>query len=122
MDRPSPVERSAGLSQLSMLWLRLGIRHKRIEPSKPQQNGRHERMQQTLKQETANPPERNLRRQQMAFLRFQQEYNQERPHETLNYATPASRYAGSERRCPAKLLNSNIPRERTCVECRITEM
>jgi transposase InsO family protein len=25
----------AGLSQLSMLWLRLGIRHERIEPGKP---------------------------------------------------------------------------------------
>jgi hypothetical protein len=92
-----------------MLWLRLGIRHERIEPGKPQQNGRHERMHQTLKQETANPPERNLRRQQMAFLHFQQEYNQERPHEALNYATPASRYAGSERRYPAKLPELEYP-------------
>ena len=81
----------AGLSQLSMLWLRLGIRHERIEPGQPQQNGRHERMHRTLKQETATPPERNLRRQQMAFLRFQEEFNQARPHEALQYGTPASR-------------------------------
>jgi transposase InsO family protein len=88
----------AGLSQLSMLWLRLGIRHERIDPGRPQQNGQHERMHLTLKQETANPPERNLRRQQMAFLRFQQEFNQTRPHEALQYETPGSRYIGSERR------------------------
>jgi putative transposase len=99
----------AGLSQLSMLWLRLGIRHERIEPGKPQQNGRHERMHQTLKKETASPPERNLRRQQMAFLRFQQEYNQVRPHEALDYATPASRYVGSQRRYPAKLPELEYP-------------
>jgi len=35
----------AGLSELSAWWLKLGIRHERIEPGKPQQNGRHERMQ-----------------------------------------------------------------------------
>jgi len=99
----------AGLSQLSMLWLRLGIRHERIEPGQPQQNGRHERMHQTLKKETASPPERNLRRQQMAFLRFQQEYNQVRPHEALDYATPASLYVGSQRRYPAKLPELEYP-------------
>jgi transposase InsO family protein len=99
----------AGLSQLSMLWLRLGIRHERIEPGQPQQNGRHERMHQTLKQETATPPQRNLRQQQMAFLRFQHEYNHDRPHEALQYATPASRYAGSERRYPAKLPELEYP-------------
>jgi transposase InsO family protein len=110
-DNGSPFASRApgGLSQLSMLWLRLGIRHERIEPGKPQQNGRHERMHQTLKHETASPPERNLRRQQMAFLRFQQEYNQTRPHEALQYETPASRYVGSERRYPARLPELEYP-------------
>src|SRR6202011_2713625 len=65
-----------GLSQLSGWAIQLGIVPERIEPGQPQQNGRHERMHKTLKQETASPPERNLRRQQIAFLRFQQEYNQ----------------------------------------------
>jgi transposase InsO family protein len=99
----------AGLSQLSMLWLRLGIRHERIEPGKPQQNGRHERMHQTLKKETASPPQRNLRQQQKSFLQFQKEYNQDRPHEALEYETPASRYEGSERRYPAKLPELEYP-------------
>src|ERR1051325_1205330 len=31
----------AGLSQLSVWWMRLGITHERTEPASPQQNGRH---------------------------------------------------------------------------------
>jgi len=38
-------------------WIKLGIRPERIEPGKPSQNGRHERMHRTLKQETAQPRE-----------------------------------------------------------------
>ena len=41
------------LSKLSVGWLRLGIAIERIKPACPQQNGRHERMQLTLKQEAA---------------------------------------------------------------------
>ena len=37
-------------------WIRLGIRPETIEPGKPQQNGRHERMQRTLKREATRPP------------------------------------------------------------------
>lgn len=36
-------------------WLRLGIKIQRIEPGYPQQNGRLERMQLTLKKETTKP-------------------------------------------------------------------
>jgi putative transposase len=45
-----------GLSTLSVWWLRLGIGLERIEPGKPQQNGRHERMHRTLKEATALEP------------------------------------------------------------------
>ena len=41
---------AGGLSRLSTWWLKLGIRHERITPGKPQQNGRLERMHRTLKQ------------------------------------------------------------------------
>ena len=44
------------LSRLSIWWLKLGIIPERIEPGKPAQNGRHERMHRTLKRETASPP------------------------------------------------------------------
>ena len=66
-------------------------------------------MHQTLKQETASPPERSVRQQQMAFLRFQQEYNRTRPHEALQYETPASCYIGSERRYPSKMPELKYP-------------
>ena len=57
----------ARLSTLSAWWLRLGITPELIEPGKPQQNGRHERMHRTLKAQTARPPEADLRSQQKRF-------------------------------------------------------
>jgi putative transposase len=92
-----------GLSRLSMRWLRLGIVAQRSRPASPQDNGRHERMHRTLKQETLCPPERNPRRQQDAFRRFQKIYNDERPHESLHYQTPASCYARSLRPFPRRV-------------------
>src|SRR5690606_6032106 len=38
----------AGLSRLSVWWLKLGIRPERIDPGCPEQNGQHERMHRTL--------------------------------------------------------------------------
>ena len=98
-----------GLSRLSVWWLRLGIGLERIEPGHPEQNGRHERMHRTLKQETARPPERTLRAQQRAFDRFRLEYNEERPHEALAMATPASLYEPSPRRFPSRLPEMEYP-------------
>ena len=110
-DNGSPFASRApgGLSRLSMWWLRLGIRHERIEPGCPQQNGRHERMHQTLKQETAMPPRANLRRQQEAFRAFEQEYNYERPHEALENRTPADVYMRSPRSYPPRLPELEYP-------------
>jgi len=73
----------AGMTELSVWWHKLGIRHERIAPGKPQQNGRLERFHLTLKQRTATPPEASLRRQQRTFDRFRKEYNEDRPHEAL---------------------------------------
>ncbi len=91
------------LSRLSIWWIRLGIYPELIEPGKPQQNGRHERMHKTLKQETTRPPAKTMRGQQRRFDRFVQEFNEERPHEALEQDTPASRYATSSRSFPIKL-------------------
>jgi putative transposase len=92
-----------GLSRLSMRWVKLGILAERSRLASPQDNGRHERMHLTLKQATLAPPERNARRQQEAFDRFQHEYNHERPHEALDDATPASRYTASPRAMPRRV-------------------
>lgn len=92
-----------GLSRVSMQWVKLGIVPERSRPASPQDNGRHERMHSTLKQATLQPPERNARRQQGAFDRFQHEYNHERPHEALADQTPASCYAASSRPMPRRV-------------------
>ena len=86
-----------GLSRLAVWWLRLGIGIERIKPGKPQQNGRHERMHLTLKQETTRPAAHNSLAQQGRFEAFVEEFNSLRPHEALEMHTPASRYAPSPR-------------------------
>lgn len=93
----------AGLSVLSLYWMKLGIIPERIAPGHPEQNGRHERIHRTLKAETANPPAAHRRAQQAAFHRFQFIYNQQRPHEALAMKTPASCYQPSPRPYPARL-------------------
>lgn len=91
-----------GLSRLAVWWLKLGITPDRIEPAKPQQNGRHERMHRTLKAETAKPPAASLRAQQRRFDRFRQEYNEERPHQALGGDPPSSRFSPSRRTYPTR--------------------
>ena len=93
----------AGLSRLSVWWLRLGIVPERIDLGRPDQNGRHERMHRTLKAETASPPASSIRAQQRSFDRFREEFNEERPHEALGQVTPASVYGPSPRPYPARL-------------------
>jgi transposase InsO family protein len=91
----------AGLSRLAVWWMKLGIVAERIAAGHPEQNGRHERMHRTLKQETATPPAANRRAQQRAFNRFRQEYNEQRPHEALGMQTPSAVYRPSPRAYPA---------------------
>jgi transposase InsO family protein len=92
----------ARLSRLSVRWLKLGIRLERIEPGHPEQNGRHERMHRTLKQETARPPAVSRGAQQERFDRFRSIYNEQRPHEGLAQQTPAELYHPSGRPYPEK--------------------
>jgi transposase InsO family protein len=92
-----------GLSRLSMRWVRLGIVAERSRPASPQDNGRHERMHRTLKQDTLSPPARDPKRQQEAFRVWQKRYNEDRPHESLGYQSPASCYARSPREFPRRV-------------------
>jgi putative transposase len=93
----------ARLSRLSAWWIRLGVMPEFIEPGRPQQNGRHERMHLTLKAETTRPPAHSLAAQQRKFNVFVEEFNHERPHEALDQQTPATWYEPSPREMPMKL-------------------
>jgi putative transposase len=99
-DNGSPfASRGAGgLSRLSVKLIKAGVMPERIAPGKPQQNGRHERMHLTLLQDVANPPANSLREQRKRLRDFQRSYNEERPHQALDNATPAERYQPSPRR------------------------
>jgi putative transposase len=101
----------AGLSRLAVWWMKLGIVPERIEAGHPEQNGRHERMHRTLKQEVAQPPAANRREQQQSMDRFRQEYNQVRPHEALDMRTPSAVYELSPRSFPARVPEPEYPDE-----------
>lgn len=87
-----------GLSRLSAYWLKLGIALERIDPGHPEQNGRHERMHRTLKQETTRPSAGTLLAQQERFDEWVSTFNEARPHESLNQEPPSTVYVASERR------------------------
>ena len=53
-------------------------------------------MHRTLK-ESIGAPARNLRAQQVELDRFRHHYNEERPHEALDFAVPGARYQASPR-------------------------
>ena len=93
----------ARLSTLAVWWIRLGILPERIDPGHPEQNGSHEQFHRVLKAETARPPASSARAQQRRFTRFCTEYNDERPHESLQQTVPAQHYRPSSRALPRRL-------------------
>lgn len=99
----------AGLSRLSVWWIKLGIHPVRIEPGCPQQNGRHERIHRTLKAEATRPPAGNLAAQQRVLERFRHCYNEERPHRALDGEVPAALYRASSRTYPEREPKINYP-------------
>ena len=90
---------AGGLSRLSVQVIKAGVTPERIVPGKPQQNGRHERMHLTLRQ------------QREAFRAFQRVYNEERPHQALGDAVPADLYGPSQRRWDGVLREPVYPAE-----------
>jgi transposase InsO family protein len=104
-DNGTPFSATHGISELTVWWIQLGIEPERIERGKPTQNGRHERMHRTLKQDAIQSvkPAGSFWAQQRIFDRFRHEYNEERPHEALSDEPPASCYEPSPRRYPTKL-------------------
>jgi putative transposase len=84
-----------GLSRLSAWWVALGIDLERGRPSKPQDNGGHERLHRDVATELESlgqgaTPE--------ALELWREEFNRERPHEALGMRCPAELYCHSVRR------------------------
>ena len=75
----------------------VGVRHIRSTPGHPQTCAKIERFHQTLKRALRAQPlaktHRELQRQLDDYVAF---YNQQRPHSSLNGATPAERWSTSE--------------------------
>ena len=97
-----------GLTAMSVWWIKLGIRHERIDPGNPQQNGRHERFHFTLL-EAMRPPAPNRADQARRFAAFARDYNEERPHEALGQRPPAALYQRSPRSMPSRLPEPDYP-------------
>jgi len=93
------------LTQLSVWWLKLGLRLERIEPGKPQQNGRLERFHRTL-EEVVGSPAKDARAQQRPLDYWRQDYNEVRPHEALGCVYPPMPTKRASRRYPCKLVDS----------------
>jgi transposase-like protein len=84
------------LSALSVKLIKTGVIPEWIDPGKPYQNGRHERMHRTLNEEGMFP-ELTLEEQQLKFRDFIRYFNHERPHEALGQKSPGSVYVRSDR-------------------------
>ncbi len=100
---------SIGITRLAVKILRAGIVLERIEPGKPQQNGRHERFHLTLQQETVRPAAENMQAQQLRFDAFRHAYNEQRPHEALQQRPPCTAYIASGRAFPKRLGEPEYP-------------
>jgi transposase InsO family protein len=85
-------------------WMRLGIHVLHGRPAHPQTRGKIERWHATIATDLfqfARFPD--LDATQVAFDRFRQEYNTDRPHEALAMQVPLSRYHASLRPLPEHL-------------------
>lgn len=104
-DNGSPFAANglAGLSSLAVWLIKLCIVPERIRSGHPEENGRHERMHLTLKRETANPPKWNQSQQQKSFNSFKTIYNEQRPHEGIEFNRPAWLYSASEKVFPKQI-------------------
>jgi transposase InsO family protein len=94
---PFAGKTTGGLSRLSIWFIQQGIIPERIGKGCPQENGRHERMHRTLKNEALDEIAKNLKDQQKSFDIFRHDYNNDRPHEALNDKTPEECYKKSHR-------------------------
>ena len=83
------------LSRLSISLIKAGVKPLWIEPGKPQQNGRHERMHGTMESELGKPAANSISELKTKLEKFQYYYNYERPHEAIGQIPPGKVYQPS---------------------------
>lgn len=102
-DNGAPFATTAaplGLSRLSAWWVALGIDLDRSRPAHPQDNGAHERLHKDIEKELAGCVQPDLPAQQAALDQWREEFNWERPHESLGGRSPSEVYQRSPRPLP----------------------
>ncbi len=77
------------LSQLSIRLIKAGITPEWTRPGKPQDNGSHERMHRTFKEEVSLDPAPTLKLQREQCVEFKPYFNEIRPHEAIGMKTPS---------------------------------
>lgn len=95
------------LTKLGVKLIKVGITPEWIEPGHPEENGRHERMHRTLKEEIGIT--KSLRDYQKKLREFQERYNYERPHEALKMKSPGEVYTRSPREWNGRLKSPEYP-------------
>lgn len=99
-----------GLSQLSVWWLRLGLKVEFTRRARPGDNAAHEQFHRVLKAETASPASATARQQQERINTWVTHYNHQRPHEALGQRPPARCYRPSPSALPALLAAIRYPK------------
>ena len=87
-----------GITRLSNWIMSLGIDVHRIQPAKPYQNGKHERMHKDLKALVQLGPRLSMKEYHGSLKMFQERYNYQRPHEGLDMKFPSEIYHQSDRK------------------------
>ena len=105
VDNGSPFAGTGalGLSQLSVWWLRLGIRVEFTRRARPGDNAAHEQFHGCYQREVVAQGAADRRSMQRRSNRWVLQYNHERPHESLGQQPPARKYRPSRRPLPANL-------------------
>ena len=114
VDNGSPWGSDAGhpYTPLGLWIMRLGIRVAHSRPYHPQTLGKADRFHRTLKYDLLNLRQwQDIHQLQRAFDAWRQEYNFDRPHDSLDLNVPASRYKPSLRSFPEKLPPLEYPSE-----------
>jgi transposase InsO family protein len=100
---PFAANTAGRISRLSVKLIKAGVTPQWIEPGNPQQNGQHERMHRTMKEECIIPYLLTLEEQKMKLREFQEYFNFQRPHEALGQKYPSEEYRSSPRIWNGKL-------------------